>query len=789
MLAKNLTPFLFGARATSLRPPKPAMSVVVRASYALGDDGSLTVLGPREARPLSAETYRDDDDDCLGGCVHPSDFADFKTRAEVLVKGACHAPRGEAVTECAVNVKLGDWSKSLRVVGRRTLESAAPAPFVSMPLDWEHAYGGLRFPKNPCGRGFDGGEMPNVLHPRDVLRAGGDLSLEPASFGAVNRRWPQRAEKLGERYDAAYKKTRAPHYAADLDPTYFMEAPADQWLTGHLRGDERLVLQNLHPRVPILAIPLPATRARAFYRDETRAFREIELQLDTLYADLDALRIELSFRGVVEVGEEDLADVRTLVVASEPLAGPKRPIAEYESIAAAYEADPVGLSNLPPKVGPIPPAEEGEPPRIAPLLDAKLMGAQPAEAQEMAPWLDKAIAHAASESPEVKKAIADRAKQASEHEEPPVPRVARPGARPYVGLRRRVRDMIDKATEARARALEKGAPPEKLGALMNVEAIAADPRWPSIDPSYTPPLPLSTEAPGPGATLIDRDLRGLDLRGADLSGANLEGALLTRVRLNGAILKGARLYGATLYGADLSSADLRGADLTRANAAFAVLRDAKLDEAALGEAFFEDADLEAASLTKANGEFAIFTRAKLARASLRGAKLAGSELDDADLSGARLDGADLSRCRFKDSRCPRADFSGADLRKASFEGAVLDEARLFDVRADGAVFASATARRAIFAFSRLRRAYMDRLVASGADFHGADLRDARMRRAALEGAKLTSANLYAADLWKARLEGAKLTRSNLYEAKLALAILSDCDLSGANLKKSSLEEG
>jgi uncharacterized protein YjbI with pentapeptide repeats len=792
MLIKNLTPFLVAARGTSLRPPKPAMSFVVRATYAIADDGTLTPVATSDARPLSAETYREEDDDRVGGAVMPSDFADYKTRAEVLLTGSCHAPQaaggagGETVTECAVSVQVGAWSKALRVTGRRVW-GGAPHPFVSMPLDWEHAYGGPKFAANPSGLGFDSDEMPTVTLGRDARLSRGDTNVAPASFGPINPRWPQRVGKLGEDYGEGYRKTRAPYFAADMDPTYFLESSPDQWLAGYLTGDESFALHNLHPRASSLVAKLPGTRARVFYRDDARAFHELSVQLDTLLFDMDRSRVELSWRGVVDVREEDLADIATLLVASEPLAEPKLPVGHYEAILRAHEADPVGASKLPPiGVGDSPEVDATTP---SALLDAKLGPAQPAELREIAPLLDGAIAHAAAQDPRVKEAFAERVqetKQGATREAPPA-RVSRPGARPYLGLRRHVRDTIERASEARAKALEKGVKPEQLGKLMTLEELATDPRWAELDASYTPPEPLSTDAPGPGANLVDRDLRGADLRGVDLSGANLEGALLTGAQLESAVLVGARLYGATLYRADLTGARLHRADLSRANLAHAVLLGAKLDEANLTEAFFEDAVLEGASLVGAEGAYAIFTRAKLANANLRGAKLPNVEMDDADLPAARLDGADLSRGRLKASRCAGAHFSGANLTKTSFEGAVLDDARLFDVRADGLVLASASAKRAIFAFSRMRHAFMNQLDAIGADFHGADLRDARAHRANLGAAKLTSANLFGADLWKSKLEGTKLTKSNLFEAKLVQVDLSTCDLSGANLKKCILE--
>src|SRR5688500_12070597 len=135
MLTKNLTSFLPGTKVTSLRPPAPMMTVFVRATYAIADDGALSVVtDPAKLRPISGGTYRPDDDEMIGGCLTPSDFADFKPRAEVLLRGSCHPPK-RGTRECAVMMKVGAWSKSLRVMGRQVWGAARPSEIESMPLD------------------------------------------------------------------------------------------------------------------------------------------------------------------------------------------------------------------------------------------------------------------------------------------------------------------------------------------------------------------------------------------------------------------------------------------------------------------------------------------------------------------------------------------------------------------------------------------------------------------------------------------------------------------------------
>lgn len=786
MLIKNLTPFLCGATVTSTRPPLPAMSVVVRATYALGDDGSLTPVADLTlVRPLSYGTYALDDEDAAGACLYPGDFAGHKPRAEVLAKATCFTPRGAPMRECGVQIRVGEWSKGLRVVGRQLWDAPGDANlFTEVPIAWAQAWGGSGFAKNPDGKGVGSREMPNVIHGRDVVSK--TATLEPASFGALNPRWPQRASKLGSDYGAVYRRTRAPYFSLDFDWSYFQEAPPDQWLSGYLRGDEEVSLQNLHPRIPLLATRLPGVVVRAFFRDDRGAFREIVMSCDTLFADLDASRIELSWRGVVDVREDDLEDVRTLLVVSEPLGKKRLDIAHYEAAMAAFEADPTGtktmLAQLARAAEPSAEKQDGAP-AFTPLLDATAGGVVPPEMRDAVAFADAAVAHVAGENAEVQQALQERALSGSrpENEQPPVARTTKPGAMPYLGLRRNVREIVDRAKEARQRALDGGISPERLGKLAEVESIANDPRWKHADPSYTPPEPLSTDPPGPDANLVDRDLRGADLAGKDLRGANLEGAILIGANLEGALLTGARMYGTTLYRACLRGADLSGADLTLAHVGMADGTGARFNKAILALAFFEDADLSRATFSAASGEHAVFTRANLSQCVFRDARLPNVDFDDAELSGADLVRAMLAGGKLQGSRLVRADLSGADVTGAAFSNADLSDARFFDARGDRAIFLSARAPRAIFAFSKLRGCHMDRLQAAGADFHAADLRHARLYRAACEAARFSSANLFCADLSKARLDGASFAKASMFETRLLKASMKDCDLSGANM--------
>ena len=113
--------------------------------------------------------------------------------------------------------------------------------------------------------------------------------------------WAPRAGMVGTAYGAAWRKLRSPFYAEDFDWSHFNAAPRDQQLERYLRGDEEVVFENLHPEAPRFAKRLPGVRVRAFVDDVHGRVREVALHLDTLFADLPAGRLFLTWRGMEDL--------------------------------------------------------------------------------------------------------------------------------------------------------------------------------------------------------------------------------------------------------------------------------------------------------------------------------------------------------------------------------------------------------------------------------------------------------------------------------------------------------
>lgn len=805
MLVKNLTPFLVGTTRTSRTPPRPEMTVVVRGTFRIRSGKPLEpVTDPANQGALTSERFAEDDEERRGECLYGGDFADFKLNAEVLLKGSCHAPGGRPVTECPVLFRVGAWSKALRVIGRRVWTErllgpaiSEPQPFTSMPITWANAFGGPAYARNPAGKGYQTPELPTVELAGDVIRSRSDAP-EPAGFGAINPAWPQRAGKLGRKYDRRWRAERAPWCAEDFDWTYFQAAPADQQLSGYLRGDEELVFQNLHPGEPVLRASLPGIAVRAFARGKDGSLREVPMVLDTLYADLDVERAALTWRGLSPVAEDDLSDVAALLVAAEPLGAERAPAARYGAQIEAFLLDPAGVREAAPpgfldaaerqrrgEAGPLPGGggEGGDP--LSGLLDGALGVLAEGEQQKVREALRAAAAQAGGKA-DLAAAVASAAAAAAD--QPPLPAPLKPGAAPPFGLRRHVRQIIAQAEELRRAFAGRDMSEEQRAQLEALERMPHDPRWKQLDPDYEPPeRPVSTDEPGPGRDLAEQDLTGRDLRGLDLRGADLREAILTRADLRGADLRGANLRAAILFRADLSGADLSGADLSRANAAELCAEGANLEGAILDQVFLEGARLRGAKLRGARGEYAALGRADLTEATLAGASLPRSDLSEATLDRCDLSRATLSACSLVGCRGEAVVLTDADLTGASLLGASLAGARLEGCRADDSDWTAATLDGADLGFTTLRGALLIRASAAGARLFGADLRDARLTRANLERADLTRSNLFEADLGKARLAKARFVGANLYGATLLGASGAGADFTGANLKRSTLE--
>lgn len=728
-----------------LKPPQDALVCIVKGTYDLVDGQTVA----RETSDgCTGEVHWQDDAEA--SVVYPSDLAVLKPRADVVAGGHAHAPK-PGTTSMAVSFRFGHpgraIERTLMVLGDRHWESGAlshrisdPLPFETIPIVYEHAFGGAGSAKNPCGRGqTPGGPLPNLeLADRRVERPSDDL--EPAAFAPIAAQWREPSSKMGT-CDQRWLRTRWPYFPEDFDYRYFQAAPASQQLAA-VRGDEPFEFHGMRPRARVLAGALPGERARCFaiLRDPVDAagqvsperMREVKLVLDTVAFDLDAPAVHLVWRGHIDVSADDAPEVLNLFATREALDAP----ITTEEAASRYLAV-ISFPNEPAK-----PA--GEPPTVAPLPEP----------------LDPKLEQAARRLDDVQRDATEK--------------VAR--AMAELGLDDMPQGEPD--TEHIAEVLrDAGAAPGEIEEVL--EALEAPPSEPS---------PAAAEAEEPSMrqrviAMLEAGERfdGFDFEEADLSDLDFSTRFLTRAVLQRCNLQRTSFDYAVLSDAQLGEADCTEASFRRALLAQADLTRAKLDAARFERAFVMDAELMEATGrgacfdgAQAHGAFfdhgdwsgATFTGAVLAGAELVGSRLDGARFDDAVLHGAGMrdvqgrdvvfDGADLADAALDGAELPGASFSRVKASGAVFERAQLDRARFHGADLSRASFLRASCRKALFAQADLREARLKRAALAGSDFQRANLMHANLEAADLQLADLRGANLHAAGLWKANLEHAKL---------------------------------
>ena len=293
-----------------------ALTVVCKATY---------TLCPVES-PLADEqdpANEDDEhwnDDPLRSVRAPGDLVPAKRGAEVMLVGHAFAPGGAPARSLTARLVVGGVDKSIAVACDRAVlpdgTVQESGPFVRMPLMYERAAGGPGT-RNPAGLRADARDahgrrtLPNLEPP--VVDGGSDAA-EPAGFGPLAASWPARTEKLARGSSTlAPEQLRRGPLPEGFDFSFFNQAPRDQQVQA-LRDDERIVLENLHPKHSRLVTSLPGVRPAAFLERGGRADR-LPLQPDTLWIDSDRGVATLTWRAQVQLESPD--DAGRVVVGSE----------------------------------------------------------------------------------------------------------------------------------------------------------------------------------------------------------------------------------------------------------------------------------------------------------------------------------------------------------------------------------------------------------------------------------------------------------------------------------------
>ena len=336
-------------------PIEPQLAFIAKGTFDLAPGGVATRALAQE--PITGADVPIDPE-VESAVRYESDLVPFKPYADVLCAGTAHAPAGHATTQLRVRFGVGPVRKEILVVGDRHWSSGVvglgnfasrPEPFASMPLHFGRAYGGAdvgkeegtRYhPENRVGVGYSkygfgvsGAALPNLEDPNDPIKSWRSRP-QPMGFGPVGRTWQPRLARAGS-YDKHWLADRSPRLPADFDERFYNCAPDDQQVLGYLRGDERILADNLHPDHPRFECALPGVRVRCLLDrpgDRHRELFEVPIALDTCWVDMDALRLVLVWRG--RLAPAEAAQSTAYLVVAEKLAEAPR---EARSYLPAFE--------------------------------------------------------------------------------------------------------------------------------------------------------------------------------------------------------------------------------------------------------------------------------------------------------------------------------------------------------------------------------------------------------------------------------------------------------------------
>jgi len=294
--------------------------VIVKATWTIPTDGSRPdFIVPPPPICIADEYYGEPGKSPLR---QASDYARFKSRCDVLFDACAHAPGGKPVQELKVGVRIGNWQKEIRVLGNRKwqhgLMGLAPGktePFVSMPLNFGHAFGGtLEYgdKKNPgmeclltnlAGIGWGGSHtwhklvgkpVPNLEYPDDpVLSPEG--KQRPAALGSVPGACEPRIRYVGT-YGEAWRRDRSPLLPVDFDERFYQCAPEDQQIP-YPCGGEEVCLRYLcahQAEVNFELPPLKGMKVRVTRNDDSE--QTLDALIDTLFFETESRRFSAIWR-------------------------------------------------------------------------------------------------------------------------------------------------------------------------------------------------------------------------------------------------------------------------------------------------------------------------------------------------------------------------------------------------------------------------------------------------------------------------------------------------------------
>ena len=316
----NDTPFLLSQAVVLDKRGAETLIVALKATYAISDDGGLTVA--EEQAPIKpGDEFRGEPD--ASSIAFESELGPPKLATDVFLRGSATAPR-RGTTYVEVGFRVGPVQERAVVFGNRRWSNSmgrpsasAPEPFDTVPLTWENAFGGTDLsptnpkhhghePQNPVGRGFrakhtnapwENELLPNIEHPLALISGPGDGGA-PVGFGPIGRNWDPRVRFAGT-YDQKWMEERAPLLPADFDERFHNAGPAPLLVPGYLKGGEPVEVTGC-TRKGWLGFSLPRLELECpVLVDGT--LHEPEMNLNSVTVDTELMQVLLLWKAQLNV--------------------------------------------------------------------------------------------------------------------------------------------------------------------------------------------------------------------------------------------------------------------------------------------------------------------------------------------------------------------------------------------------------------------------------------------------------------------------------------------------------
>jgi uncharacterized protein YjbI with pentapeptide repeats len=761
-----------------------------------------------------------------------------KPNGEVVLYANFYAPEGKPTTAGRAVLQCGAVNKELAVIGERywrtLIGPTEPEAFTTLPLTYEYAFGDVSYNQNTLGKGIAEvdyfGEarvpLPNIEHPDKLVSSSGERP-EPAGFAPLDIMWQQRLKRAGT-FDQKWIEQVAPGYPLDIDWNYFNCAPQDQWIETFWQGNESYSLYNVHLDKAVIQGDLPNFRARAFILpngDESTGLKEVEQRLETIYFFPEQDMGVLLWRGVVEVKEDDLSDIGTLISAFEHAESAPRALEHYQQSYRNREDSDLALKYMNNSEDLIPDRVPcgyryvtlSEDDMNMPMLENVFAGAEqkknemvelanqkkaevktqlesmanklpPEEMKEKMATLNKPIDFPTFEVPNK----ADRLKKLEE--EQLTERVD--FSKLETDIKAQVQDSKDQAKEKMQALYDdmkaQGVEEDKLAliteAMKNIDLPPVLPRpfvddiRVQLDQQLADIEKQKKQILANGGDLsafpvIDTDFDALFIQfkqmevmqkdGYRLSahngdlGRNPHTRSLNEVKQ---VLLEAFQNGESLKDRDFACIDLSNQDLT-------------------------GIDLEGAYLEQVNFTGAVLNNANLKNAILAGANLSRASIDSADLSGANLGKANFSNTSLKNTNLKQAILDESRFHKTLFSHCDLSQTAITDASFSEVDFSHSTMNHFTVSEQDLSSCRFDHCLLNDASFTQCQLNHSSFRDAIMIKASFSQCQAEHTDFSRANLENTRFHEGcGFIHANFSNAILLRAVFQNANLEDSKFDE-